>query len=142
MSPSTFLSIFRQPSQKASDSVDHPCVPQKHAADNPSDVDRKHPSPLPWIASPVDKTGASPHLYRHSDATPIELFFDLFFVANLSTFTATHEINNVTGMIPPSCIVAYFHDLTWLSTGRLRWISRNHMVYLATSHSIRYQIRP
>lgn len=27
----------------------------------------------------------------------MELFFDLFFVANLSTFTATHEINNIDG---------------------------------------------
>lgn len=55
-------------------------------------------STLPWIASPVDeKDGDPPHLYHHSDATPIELFFDLFFVANLSTFTATHEINNVKG---------------------------------------------
>ena len=43
-------------------------------------------------------TDGRPRLYRHSDATPIELFFDLFFVANLSTFTATHEINNVNGM--------------------------------------------
>ena len=53
-------------------------------------------------------TEGCPHLYRHSDATPIELFFDLFFVANLSTFTATHEIDNVNGRLcfmpqsPPS----------------------------------------
>lgn len=59
----------------------------------------KHP--LPWIASPIDETSGSPRLYRQSDATPIELFFDLFFVANLSTFTATHEITNVNGMCLP-----------------------------------------
>ncbi|KKK13945.1 hypothetical protein AOCH_002948 [Aspergillus ochraceoroseus] len=54
---------------------------------------------LPLIETPIDeKSGGSPHLYRHSDATPIELFFDLFFVANLSTFTATHEINNVEAL--------------------------------------------
>ncbi|KAJ6015393.1 hypothetical protein N7540_009984 [Penicillium herquei] len=41
---------------------------------------------------------AGPRLYRRSEAAPIELFFDLFFVANLSTFTATHEINNVTAL--------------------------------------------
>ncbi|KNG83660.1 hypothetical protein ANOM_007332 [Aspergillus nomiae NRRL 13137] len=35
---------------------------------------------------------------EHFDATPIELFFDLFFVANLSTFTATHEIHNVEAL--------------------------------------------
>jgi low temperature requirement protein LtrA len=30
---------------------------------------------------------------RH-EASLIELFFDLFFVANLATFTAKHEITN------------------------------------------------
>ncbi|KAJ5157838.1 uncharacterized protein N7482_008938 [Penicillium canariense] len=36
--------------------------------------------------------------YHHSDATPFELFFDLFFVANLTTFTATYEINNLNAL--------------------------------------------
>lgn len=40
----------------------------------------------------------SPRFFHRSDATPIELFFDLFFVANLSTFTATHEINNMNAL--------------------------------------------
>ncbi|KAL4883761.1 nineteen complex-related protein 2-domain-containing protein [Aspergillus karnatakaensis] len=54
---------------------------------------------LALIETPIDENdGVPPHLYRHSDATPIELFFDLFFVANLSTFTATHEINNVEAL--------------------------------------------
>ncbi|KAH3632776.1 hypothetical protein KXW67_007888 [Aspergillus fumigatus] len=54
---------------------------------------------LSLIATPIDeRDGESPHFCRHSDATPIELFFDLFFVANLSSFTATHEINNVEGL--------------------------------------------
>ncbi|OOF96356.1 hypothetical protein ASPCADRAFT_395953 [Aspergillus carbonarius ITEM 5010] len=42
--------------------------------------------------------GDRPHLRRQPEATPIELFFDLFFVANLSSFTATHEINNVEAL--------------------------------------------
>lgn len=59
---------------------------------------------LPWIETPIDeKDGDPPHLYRNRDATPVELFFDLFFVANLSTFTATHEINNVEGDISSTC---------------------------------------
>ncbi|KAL4872251.1 hypothetical protein BDV12DRAFT_193698 [Aspergillus spectabilis] len=54
---------------------------------------------LALIETPIDENdGVPPHLYRRSDATPIELFFDLFFVANLSTFTATHEINNVEAL--------------------------------------------
>lgn len=62
---------------------------------------RKSRDVIPWIESPLDeKDGDPPHLYRHSDATPIELFFDLFLVANLSTFTATHEINDFEGSQP------------------------------------------
>lgn len=59
---------------------------------------RRH---VPWIESPLDETDGDPHLYRHTDATPIELFFDLFLVANLSTFTATHEINSLECNNPP-----------------------------------------
>ncbi|KAJ0421097.1 nineteen complex-related protein 2-domain-containing protein [Aspergillus carlsbadensis] len=56
-------------------------------------------SGLALIETPIDeKDGAPPHLYHNSDATPIELFFDLFFVANLSSFTTTHEINNVEAL--------------------------------------------
>ncbi|KAJ5899895.1 hypothetical protein N7495_004639 [Penicillium taxi] len=46
----------------------------------------------------VGKSDDEPRLQSRSDATPIELFFDLFFVANLSTFTATHEIHNVNAL--------------------------------------------
>jgi low temperature requirement protein LtrA len=54
---------------------------------------------LALIETPIDeKDGAPPHLYHNSEATPIELFFDLFFVANLSSFTTTHEINNVEAL--------------------------------------------
>lgn len=77
-----FFSIFVQPSRRNVSADGH-----AHQRDV-----------LPWIETPIDeRDGDPPHLYRHSDATPIELFFDLFFVANLSTFTATHEINNLEG---------------------------------------------
>ncbi|CAI7597963.1 unnamed protein product [Penicillium manginii] len=85
--PSWNLSIFRQSLRKNAN-LDND-IPDSEAV---------HDTRLSWIASPIKKTGITPRLYRHSDATPIELFFDLFFVANLSTFTATHEINNVNGV--------------------------------------------
>ncbi|KAL4802957.1 nineteen complex-related protein 2-domain-containing protein [Aspergillus unguis] len=75
---------------------------------------------LALIETPIDeKDGVPPHLYRRSDATPIELFFDLFFVANLSTFTATHEINNVEDLTVVLALGAYIGFLgviwfTWL----------------------------
>jgi hypothetical protein len=36
----------------------------------------------------------SPAFHRHAEATSIELFYDLFFVANLTTFTNVHEVND------------------------------------------------
>ncbi|KAJ5404168.1 hypothetical protein N7509_004039 [Penicillium cosmopolitanum] len=81
--PSWNFSIFRQPLRKNA------------GLENGIPV---HDTRLSWISSPIEKTENTPRLYRHSDATPIELFFDLFFVANLSTFTATHEINNVKAL--------------------------------------------
>ncbi|KAI9663931.1 MAG: hypothetical protein M1821_007422 [Bathelium mastoideum] len=36
---------------------------------------------------------ANPAFQRHAEATSTELFYDLFFVANLTTFTSVHEIN-------------------------------------------------
>ncbi|OKL56805.1 hypothetical protein UA08_07758 [Talaromyces atroroseus] len=60
-----------------------------------------HDSPhiIPWLASPLDENNArSPRLRQRTDATPIELFYDVFLVANLATFSATHEINNITAV--------------------------------------------
>jgi hypothetical protein len=36
----------------------------------------------------------SPAFHRHAEATTAELFYDLFFVANLTTFTSNLEIND------------------------------------------------
>lgn len=74
------------------------CSPLRRNTDQEQDCPIIVPR-LSWIVSPIEKTENTPHLHRHADATPIELFFDLFFVANLSTFTATHEINNVNGIV-------------------------------------------
>ncbi|KAL2063186.1 hypothetical protein VTL71DRAFT_6258 [Oculimacula yallundae] len=37
---------------------------------------------------------ALPQFERHEETTNIELFYDLFFVANLTTFSSIHEIND------------------------------------------------
>jgi len=37
----------------------------------------------------------TPEFRRYEEATNIELFYDLFFVANLTTFTDAHDINEV-----------------------------------------------
>ncbi|OAX83221.1 hypothetical protein ACJ72_02421 [Emergomyces africanus] len=66
---------------------------------NLSTIKNKWHRCVPWISSPLEKTDEEhPRLNHHTDSTSIELFFDLFFVANLSTFTATHEINNLEAL--------------------------------------------
>jgi hypothetical protein len=55
----------------------------------------------------------TPAFKRHEEATNIELFFDLFFVANLTIFSQNHELNsmnNLTSYIGFFCILWF----TWL----------------------------
>lgn len=40
----------------------------------------------------------TPEFKRYEEATNLELFYDLFFVANLTTFTNSHEINQVSSL--------------------------------------------
>jgi hypothetical protein len=74
---------------------------------------------MPWIKSPLhpvvqrsslatsDRTersnrGSDTLIFReHHEADSIELFYDLFFVANLATFTANHDIENPQGKFVP-----------------------------------------
>lgn len=58
---------------------------------------------VPWIESPLlGAEGAeSDELVFHQrhEANTLELFFDLFFVANLATFTAYHTITDVKALL-------------------------------------------
>lgn len=56
-----------------------------------------------------------PAFERHEESTAIELFYDLFFVANLTTFSNIHEINDtktLTSYIGFFCILWF----TWCVT--------------------------
>ncbi|KAI5304289.1 hypothetical protein KEM56_006660 [Ascosphaera pollenicola] len=81
----------------------------------PHSAERELRRGLPWLRSPVNlKYGSRyPQLFRHSDATPIELFFDLFFVANVSTFSSIHEINKLEALFS---YIGFFSIIwfTWL----------------------------
>jgi len=55
-----------------------------NAQENVIDIDQTHLHPTESDA---------PMFKHHHEATSIELFYDLFFVANLATFTANHEID-------------------------------------------------
>jgi hypothetical protein len=56
-----------------------------------------------------------PAFERHEESTAIELFYDLFFVANLTTFSNIHEINDtktLTSYVGFFCILWF----TWCIT--------------------------
>jgi len=56
-----------------------------------------------------------PQFVRHDESTTIELFYDLFFVANLTTFTSVHEVNSrkaLTSYIGFFCVLWF----TWCQT--------------------------
>ena len=50
-----------------------------------------------WF-SYADLSKGDPPLKRPHESSTIQLFYDLFFVANLTTFTSVHEINDKNSM--------------------------------------------
>ncbi|KAF2274201.1 uncharacterized protein EI97DRAFT_422655 [Westerdykella ornata] len=52
-----------------------------------------------------------PSYHKHAEATTSELFYDLFFVANLTTFTSMLEINDRTSL---TAYIGFF-SLLWLT---------------------------
>ena len=83
------LSLIKTPLSDDQGEVTHDV---EHSESNLSYVDSKQMS----ITTSHLSNGARPHpvFKRHSESTPSELFYDLFFVANLTTFTNAHEIND------------------------------------------------
>ena len=80
-----------------------------------------------------------PTLKRAHEAPTIQLFFDLFFVANLTTFTTIHEVDDWSSEFL-FAIWCSDRNLAWLMTYssqvllRLLW---SHLVYLVPEHSVR-----
>lgn len=61
-----------------------------------SAADRSPPEP----PSKNDGREELPKLRKRTATTAMELFFDLFFVANLGSFTGSHDINTTQSMNP------------------------------------------
>lgn len=57
--------------------------------------DAKESELLKWFVSPLKNLHGKPFKSFHvrHEASPLELVFDLFFVANLATFTAYHRMS-------------------------------------------------
>lgn len=64
------------------------------ASDGPPKVQKGSHKEVPWIDDPFNgaRKGDTFVFAQRHEADTIELFFDLFFVANLATFTAYHAV--------------------------------------------------
>ena len=72
------------------------------------------------------------------EATPIELFYDLFFVANLTTVTGVHYITENQSKIVPSLFFffSFFPNIILLRFGILRVVFHYPMVHMAARHTL------
>lgn len=86
------LSLFASPLEE------HLAHHQGHESD--SDEDESHSGAAMKSQTEAVTTDIDLHrvpIFRErEEASTIELFYDLFFVANLSSFTATHSIDDAT----------------------------------------------
>lgn len=110
--PKETLSFFKSPlHEHGHATTHHDHVSSSHS----SDIEAKPVDPRVANSAPFENQDCeihdSPSFHRHAEATTAELFYDLFFVANLTTFTANLEIND------NSSLKAYvgFFCLLWLT---------------------------
>jgi low temperature requirement protein LtrA len=106
------LSLFASPLHKRGNTPNYSHVspvPSSHGSD------LEHQKTADTNHAPFDNMDCSLHdnpaFHRHAEATTAELFYDLFFVANLTTFTSMLEIND------RNSLTAYigFFSLLWLT---------------------------
>ncbi|KAF2647659.1 hypothetical protein K491DRAFT_723245 [Lophiostoma macrostomum CBS 122681] len=113
------LSFFASPLLSHSANQGHAYAPaETHHSHTPSihsSNDLEHQKTADTTHVPFQNTDCdlhdSPSFHRHAEATTAELFYDLFFVANLTTFTSVLEIND------KNSLTAYigFFSLLWLT---------------------------
>lgn len=109
------LSFFASPLHKKSHSTTPPSY--SHVSPEPSThgSDLEHQKTADTNNVPFDNMDCSLHdnpaFHRHAEATTSELFYDLFFVANLTTFTSMLEINDKNSL---TAYVGFF-ALLWLT---------------------------
>jgi low temperature requirement protein LtrA len=99
-------SDYHAPSVDSSDLEAHKPVDTSGLAH----ADTSYTTHVPF-ANNTDYELQTPAFHRHAEATTAELFYDLFFVANLTTFTSVLEIND------RNSLTAYigFFALLWLT---------------------------
>lgn len=77
--------------------------------------------------SPSQRSKLPPFKHRHESST-IELFYDLFFVANLTSFSRNHEIVDSKSKFRSLFLAIY---LSHYSSTELYWFLHHLVVYLA-----------
>jgi hypothetical protein len=81
--PQPYENYYRRFDEKETQAVTNDFGPSRYTGTND----------IPLISND-ERLQDSPEFHRHAEATSIELFYDLFFVANLTTFTNVHEVND------------------------------------------------
>jgi hypothetical protein len=111
------LSFFASPlahqpkSVPAYDIVSHSDLEQQQKSQHNASVSSDPNDSNPQFGNMDCTLHENPAFHRHAEATTAELFYDLFFVANLTTFTSMLEIND------HKSLTAYigFFSLLWLT---------------------------
>ncbi|KAF2267613.1 hypothetical protein CC78DRAFT_541554 [Lojkania enalia] len=108
------LGWFASPLHEKSHQTNHGQPTSVHSSESSNDIEHQKHASDPNMA-PFENQDCelheSPAFHRHAEATTAELFYDLFFVANLTTFTSMLEIND------KNSLTAYigFFSLLWLT---------------------------
>ncbi|KXT17759.1 hypothetical protein AC579_3643 [Pseudocercospora musae] len=73
-----------------------PLMAREHSRTPSNTEDNKIAVVKPYLEEESDDRAFHDHpqFHRHAEATNAELFYDLFFVANLTVFTNVHEVND------------------------------------------------
>lgn len=107
------LSFFASPLKKpapAHETHTHTPAHVSDIEDQKSNVKVPDPDSVPFENSDCE-LHENPAFQRHAEATTAELFYDLFFVANLTTFTSNLEINDRRSL---TAYIGFF-SLLWLT---------------------------
>lgn len=86
-----------------------------------------HPNQETERHSPSQRSKLPSFKHRHESST-IELFYDLFFVANLSSFSGNHEIVDSKSKFRSLFLVIC---LSYYSSAELYWFLHHLVVYMA-----------
>jgi low temperature requirement protein LtrA len=99
------------PSAPAYETNSPPDLEHQHKSQHNASVSSDPPASDPHFENMDCSLHDNPAFHRHAEATTAELFYDLFFVANLTTFTSMLEIND------HKSLTAYigFFSLLWLT---------------------------